>query len=342
MTFVIVILGLAILVLIHELGHFIAAKLSGMKVEEFGIGFPPRLFKKRFGETDYSVNLLPFGGFVRLYGEDGLEKGGFNDEPAGKKALVILAGVFMNLLLGWFLLSLIFATGVPSHLMVAEVAPDSPASAAGMESGDVIAGMKAGNITLFDPISSDDFTAAVKGGALEITLHVERGSEKLDLTLVPRQNPPEGQGPLGVNITEIGFPAQPFFKALGSGFVGVWETSKMVVEGLGLFFGQLVTAPRTIENVAGPVGIVFIAAQATSLGFVYLLQLLALISVNLAVLNLLPFPALDGGRFLFLIIEKIIRRPISRRFQIWVNGAGFAALIFLMIFITIKDVGKFF
>lgn len=341
MTFVIVILGLAALILIHEFGHFITAKLLGMKVEEFGIGFPPRLWKKRFGETEYSVNLLPFGGFVRLQNEDGSGKGGFGDEPARKKTPVILAGIFMNLLLGWLLLSIVFAIGAPQHLMILEVAPDSPASIAGLLAGDVVSNLKAGELNLADPISSQGFTEAVKG-ASEIILGIERGSEKMDIKLAPRLNPPKGQGPLGVNITETGFAAQPISNALVSGFTEVWETSKMVVEGLVMFFGQLFTAPRSIENVAGPVGIVFIAAQATSLGFIYLIQLLALISINLAVLNLLPFPALDGGRFLFLVIEKIIRRPISKKFQIWVNGAGFAVLIFLMIFITIKDIGRYF
>ncbi|MEK7650941.1 MAG: site-2 protease family protein [Patescibacteria group bacterium] len=341
MTFVVVILGLAALILIHEFGHFITAKLLGMKVEEFGIGFPPRLFKKRFGETDYSVNLLPFGGFVRLQNEDGSEKGGFNDEPARKKIPVILAGIFMNLLLGWLLLSVVFAVGAPQHLMILEVAPGSPASAARLLAGDVVSNLKAGDMNFADPISSQDFTGAVKG-APNIILGIERGSKKMNIEIAPRLNPPEGQGPLGVNITETGFVAQPISSAFVSGFTGVWETSKMVIEGLVMFFGQLFTAPRAIENVAGPVGIVFIAAQATSLGFIYLIQLLALISVNLAVLNLLPFPALDGGRFLFLIIEKIIRRPISKQFQIWVNGAGFAALILLMVFITVKDVVRFF
>ena len=216
-----------------------------------------------------------------------------------EKTPVILAGIFMNLLLGWLLFAVVFSVGAPQHLMILEVSPDSPASAAGLLAGDVVSNLKAGELNFADPISSQDFTRAVKG-APEITLGIERGSEKISIDVAPRLNPPEGQGPLGVNITETGFAAQSIPNALVSGFAGVWETSKMVIDGLVMFFGQLFTAPQAIENVAGPVGIVFIAAQATSLGFIYLIQLLALISVNLAVLNLLPFPALDGGTFYFL------------------------------------------
>ncbi len=351
MTFLLVIFGLAVLVLIHELGHFLAAKLLGMRVEEFGVGFPPRILKKKIGGTLYSLNLLPFGGFVRLYGEDepavaanaeSAKGRGFNNEPAGKRTLVTLAGVFMNVVLGWLLLSLVFMIGVPRHLMIAEVAPDSPALSAGLKAGDVVARVEAGNLNLADPVSADDFTRLVKSGAGNINLEIERGSEKLNFNLAPRANPPAGQGPLGVNITETGFEAQPFFQSLISGFTGTGEIAKMVFEGLGAFFAQIFTSPGAIQNVAGPVGIVVLAAQATSLGFIYFIQLLALISINLAVLNLLPFPALDGGRFLFLIIEKLRGTPVSRRVQIWVNGAGFAALILLMIFVTVKDVSRFF
>jgi regulator of sigma E protease len=186
---------------------------------------------------------------------------------------------------------------------------------------------------------SDDFTKLVKGnGAGPLTLNVERDTKELKFEISPRQNPPKGQGPLGVEITEVGLESQPFLTSLGSGLSETWVVTKMVFDGLGTFLGQLLSSPGNVQNVTGPVGIVFLAAQATNLGFVYFLQLLALISINLAVLNLLPFPALDGGRFLFILIEKLVGRSIPRQVQIWVNGAGFAILILLMVFITIKDV----
>ncbi len=340
MTFVIVILGLAILVLIHEFGHFLVAKLLGMKVEEFGVGFPPRIIGKKIGDTLYSLNALPFGGFVRLFGEDESLPGGFNEELAWKKSLVVLAGVFMNVALGWVLLSLVFMIGVPRHLMIAEVAPNSPAFSAGLAPGDVILGVKAGDFQLSDPISSDDFTKLVKSYSLPVNFEIGRGEQKLDLNISPRANPPQGQGPIGVNITEVGFEAQPVFQSLSSGFSSGWETVKMVFSGLGIFVVQLFTSPQSIQNVAGPVGIVVLAAQATSLGFIYFIQLLALISINLAVLNLLPFPALDGGRFLFLMIDKLRGKPVPRKVQAWVNSAGFIILILLMVFVTVKDIGR--
>jgi len=352
MTFVIVILGLAVLVLIHEFGHFLVAKLLGIKVEEFGVGFPPRILKKKIGNTLYSLNLLPFGGFVRLYGEDeaasdiadgrvgeGMEKG-FNGELAWKKSLVVLAGVFMNVALGWILLSLVFMIGVPRHLMIAEIAPNSPAMTAGLQPGDIISGIVAGSVKLSDPISSDDFTKLVESYSMPVNLDIERGGQKLNLNISPRANPPEGQGPIGINITDVGFGAQPFFQSLGSGFLSGWETVKMVVSGLGTFVAELFTSPQSIQNVAGPVGIVVLAAQATSMGFIYFVQLLALISINLAVLNLLPFPALDGGRFLFLLIDKFRGKPVPYKIQAWVNGAGFVILILLMVFVTVKDIGR--
>lgn len=340
MIFVIVIIGLAILVLVHEFGHFLTAKILGVKVEEFGVGFPPRVFGKKIGGTIYSVNALPFGGFVRLHGED-KPHGGFNDEPAWKKSIVVVAGVLMNLILGWVFLSIVFMTGVPKHLVVSDVAAGSPAMNAGLKTGDVVINVSSGNLGLTDPISADDFSRLVKSGQGAVNMKIERGSEKLNAALSPRANPPEGQGPLGVIITEMGFEPQPFFGSFVSGFSATWDTVKLVFLGLISFFTQLFTAPGAIENVAGPVGIVFIAVQATSLGFAYLIQLLALISINLAILNLLPFPALDGGRFLFVLLEKIVGRPISRQAQIWINGAGFAILIFLMIFVTVKDVYRF-
>jgi regulator of sigma E protease len=356
MVYLLVIVGLAVLILVHEIGHFLVAKLLKMRVDEFGVGFPPRLLKKKIGETTYSLNVVPFGGFVRLHGESDLPSGktvddkpsrdgerGFNDELAWKKSLVILSGVFMNVVLGWLLLSAILMVGMPRHLVIADVAEDSPAFSAGLKSGDVVESVSAGGTVLNDPVSPDSFTELVKANSDGfLALSVGRDGQGLEFEVKPRQNPPDGQGPLGVAITEIGFESRPFFESLASGILETWSVTKMVFEGLGIFIRQVFVSPGTVENVAGPVGIVFLAAQATDLGFIYFLQLLALISVNLAVLNLLPFPALDGGRFLFVVIEKLTKKRIPRRAEMWVNGAGFAILILLMVFVTIKDVERLF
>ncbi len=344
MSTVLIIIGLALLIFVHEAGHFVSAKLMKMKVEEFGFGFPPRLWGKKIGETLYSVNALPFGGFVRLLGEDEetKTKGGFMDQPFRRRMPVLLAGVLMNFVIGWFLFSVVFMAGAPRHLAIADVLPDSPAYTAGIKSGDIVTEAVIGSETLKDPIDVAVFVNAVRRSAApNVALTILRGKDSHVLTVTKRVNPPAGEGALGVSLAEIGIAPQPFFGSFLSGIGEAWNTVVLVVQGLVQFIGGLFMNPgATIQEVAGPVGIVFLASQAGALGFVYFLNLLALISINLAVLNLIPFPALDGGRALFLIIEKIKGSPVSKKLQIIVNGAGFAVLIALMVLVTIQDISR--
>lgn len=357
MIILIVFISLSILILVHELGHFLTAKFFGVRVDEFGIGFPPKIIGKKIGGTIYSVNLLPFGGFVKIFGEDGNEKNNnnnndnnatisnrnvnFNDISVWKRSLVLLAGVIMNVILGWVVLSIVFMVGASQHLAISGVQPDSPAALANLKDGDIILFAEHGNLKLNDPVGVNDFIALVKSvGSDKMNLQIQRGQEKLDISLNGRINPPEGQGSLGVSLTEIGFPKESFFKSLIKGAENTYITFKLVLFGFINFLSKVFVAPKVLETVTGPVGIFTLAAQAGSLGWVYLLQLMALISINLAVLNLIPFPALDGGRFLFLLIEKIKGSPISKRVQIIVNASGFALLILLMVLVTIQDVGR--
>jgi len=342
MIIILVIIGLSVLILVHEFGHFLAAKVFGVKVEEFGLGFPPRLFGKKIGGTVYSVNLLPFGGFVKIFGEDGNEEAerddkSFSHQPVWRRLAIILAGVFMNAVLGWLVLSSVFAVGAPEHLVIAEVAPGSPAAEAKLKSGDVIWEARAVEV-LGDPVESGAFVDLVENAPGEIFLKIKRGNDIFEATLAPRKNPPAGQGPIGVSLVEIGFPAEPFFKSFYRGLTATFQTLGLVAGGLWTFFSRLFVSPEVLETVAGPVGIFALSARAGYLGLVYLLQLLAFISLNLAVLNLIPFPALDGGRFLMLIFEKIKGKPISRRLQMAVNAVGFVFLIGLMLVITWRDV----
>ncbi len=345
MSTVLVIVGLVLLIFVHEGGHFVTAKLMKMKVEEFGFGFPPRIFGKKMGETLYSVNAIPFGGFVRLLGEDDEVKveGGFMDQPFRKRIPVLLAGVAMNFIIGWLLLSFVFMVGAPQHLAIADVSSGSPAYVAGMKSGDIVTEAVMGDVTMKDPIDVDAFVNAVKNSTVSnVTLTLLRGTESHTVTLVKRTDPPAGQGALGVSLAQMGIAPQPFFGSFLAGIEEAWNALVLVVQWLIQFVGGLISNPgATMQEVAGPVGIVFLASQADSLGFVYFLQLLALISINLAVLNLIPFPALDGGRALFLLFEKIKGSPISKRIQIIVNGAGFAVLIVLMVLVTIQDISHF-
>ena len=172
----------------------------------------------------------------------------------------------------------------------------------------------------------------------EVFLKLKRGKDVFETTLAPRREPPAGQGPIGVSLVEIGIPSEPILKSFYRGLTATFRTLVLVAVGLWTFFSRLFVSPEVLETVAGPVGIFALSAQAGYLGLVYLFQLLAFISLNLAVLNLIPFPALDGGRFLLLIIEKIKGKPISRRFQVVVNAAGFVFLIVLMLIVTWRDV----
>ncbi|MFA6407158.1 MAG: M50 family metallopeptidase [Candidatus Paceibacterota bacterium] len=346
-----VVIGLIILVIAHEFGHFIASKAFGVKVEEFGVGYPPKLFGKKFGETLYSVNLLPLGGFVRIHGEEEHAEEGaepidpqrsFVHQAIWKRSFILIAGVVMNLIAGWLIFSGVFMTGSPEHLILGEIDAKSPAAIAGLMRGDVITFAKLGELELKDPVQIKEFIGAVKRVAgTEVTIEVMREGKTIETKLTPRITPPEGEGALGVELIEMGFVAKPFFAALGAGFVAMASVLWLTILGFANLFVSLFVAPSTaLQSVAGPVGIFTLAAQTGEMGFVYLAQLIGFISVNLAVLNLIPFPALDGGRVLFLCIEKIKGSPISSRTQRIINGVGFLALLALMVLVTVHDVGK--
>jgi|SRR3989344_3388567 len=346
MVIVLVIISLSILILAHELGHFLAAKFFKVRVDEFGLGFPPKVIGKKIGETTYSVNALPFGGFVKIHGEDGMPSETTNPRSLDaqsllRKSIIVLAGVFMNIVFGWIVLSGVFMIGAPEHLIIADVAPESPAFGAGLTSGDVILKVTSGGVSLSDPIISNTFIELVKGaGGRVIALDVRRGKEKVSVSVSGRENPPAGQGSLGISLVEIGFTRMSFFAAVAKGFTATGEMLFLVAKSFGELFTRAFYDISVFKTISGPVGIVAIAASTSSLGLVYLMQLMALISLNLAVLNLIPFPALDGGRFIFLLIEKLKGSPISRKFQIAVNGIGFALLLALMVVVTVQDIGR--
>ncbi|MDI6820675.1 MAG: M50 family metallopeptidase [Patescibacteria group bacterium] len=353
MIIIAVIISLSILIFIHELGHFLMAKLFRVKVEEFGIGFPPRVWSREIGGTRYSINLLPFGGFVKIFDESGSvlekngekekEEGSFANQPVWKRSAIILAGVAMNIFLGWIVLCGIFIVGAPEHLMVSGVAPESPAEVSGIKNGDVIMVARLGDRILNDPIKSDDFVSFVKEfQGQEIYLSLKRGGDLINAQIKGRVNPPAGQGSLGVNLSEIGFPSNSFLSGVINGSKATVNTLKLVAISFVQFFSKVFITPKIVESVSGPVGIMTIAVQAGSLGLIYLLQFMALISLNLVILNLLPFPALDGGRFIMLVLEKIKGTPISQKIQIGVNAFGFVLLVLLMIVVTAKDVAKLF
>jgi regulator of sigma E protease len=324
-----VIVGISILILVHEWGHFIAARFFNLLVEEFGIGFPPRLFSKKKGETLYSINAVPLGGFVKIYGESTIQgrsvtdpKRSFVHQPAWKRAIIVSAGVAMNFIFGWIVISAILFMGSPSLILVDLVASDSPASVAGLQQGDQITGFT----------NADEFVkhiASHKGQ--EISLNIKRGKEELVTSLTPRTNPPKGEGAVGVALRDAGVPKHGFVESIGKGFL----SSVTIVGAVFVGLYQAIFAP---QNILGPVGIFDVAVSTGDLGLIYLFQFLALISLNLVVLNILPIPALDGGRLLFIAIEKIRGKKFNLKTEIIANAVGFSFLIILIILITLKDV----
>lgn len=342
--------ALAVLILSHEFGHFIFAKLAKMKVEEFGFGFPPRLLKKKKGDTVYSLNLIPFGGFVKIAGEDTIDKstGDFSSKPKYWRAIVLAAGVFFNLVLAWILLSVALFIGAPApvddsepggYVAILEVAESSPAEAAGLKAGDVFENFsyEFDFIEVKTAADAQSFINSHKGK--EITINFLREGENLSLKAIPLVNPPEGRGALGIALSKIGKVSVPFHKAF-------WEGAKGTVFMTGLMFKGFISLFReggaSFLEVRGPIGIVNLVGSAASFGFAYVIQFIAFLSINLAILNFLPFPALDGGRLLFLGIEAIKGSPLNSKFTIIANTAGFAILILLMLAVTYQDIARLF
>lgn len=350
----VVILGL--LIFVHELGHFLMAKRAGMKVLEFGFGFPPRIFGVRRGGTLYSVNWIPLGGFVKILGEDGgetVDPGSFSNRGFGPRLRVLLAGVLMNFLLGWFLLFLGFAViGAPTeiqermnlqgghaaeqHMTIVAVQSDSPAEHAGFRPGDIIVSV---NGQRFDNIEA--MIAYTKSQAgFKVVYELKRGKETLKRDVVPRVNPPEGSGPVGFVPAQIALVRYPIFRALNLSLSSFLDKTWAILLAFGGLLKTLFVSGRLVEGLSGPVGIAVMTRDFTRLGLVYLVQFAAILSINLGIINAFPFPALDGGRVLFLIIEKI-RGVKSIKWEQIANAVGFLLLILLMVAITFRDINRF-
>ncbi len=353
-TAIIFIIVLGVLVFVHEFGHFIFAKRAGMKVEEFGLGFPPRLWGKKKGETMYSINLIPFGGFVKILGEEGEQRDNprsFSSKPVGPRLLVIVAGVTMNFFLAVALLMVTNFFGLRIGLVddktasiarnkqvqIIEVAKDSPADKAGMMLLDQVVGFKLNGSFKAVANTEDVQTFVHENVGKTLTVVIQRNKQTLDKEIVPRINPPAGQGALGVSLALTGVVSYPWYEAVWRGVYDAVVLTMNTIMGYYLLFkGKL------IADVSGPIGIATLTGQAARMGINYLMQFTAMISINLAVLNIIPFPALDGGRALLIIIEKLKGSPLNKKVEQAVNTAGFALLIALMVYVTAKDILRFF
>ena len=335
-------MGLALLVLGHEAGHFFAAKSFKMKVEEFGFGFPPRILFKKSKETIYSLNLLPLGGFVRIAGENErlLDDTGalesyppeerkklfFNQAP-WRRSVVILAGITTNIFLGWVFFSGVLWIGSSNNLIVAGVQDGSPAEQAGVLSGDQILNFKT---------DAEFIRFGKENGGQAVKIQINREGEVKNIEVTPRVNPGPGQGATGIILA--GITPRPIGTALKDGAIMTWESIAQTFAGLVLIFNSLIQYGRLPEGIMGPVGIFSVAQESARVSIIFFVHLLALISVNLAVLNLLPIPALDGGRFLLILIEKIKGSPVSRKIEIGINTTGLVLLLLLMLAVTVRDV----
>ncbi len=356
LTIVIFLAILGILVLTHEWGHFIVARRAGLIVEEFGFGFPPRLFSFKKGETLYSINLLPLGGFVKILGEDGSgidNPKSFASKSISVRSLITAAGVAMNFILGAVLLIIGFYIGLPQaidkenetlakniQIQIVSVAFNSPANAAGINFGDAVKYLKIGDkIININEITILQNTVNEYLGK-NIILGIERAGTPLEFKIMPRKDPPQGEGALGIALVKTGVVSYSWYQSvwlgIKSSFIVTWE----IIKGFAGMLKNLIARGEVPSEISGPVGIAILTKQAASLGFTYLLNLIALISFNLAVLNLIPFPALDGGRLLFFGIEKIKGSKISPKIENAIHSVGIALLLALVVLITYRDILK--
>jgi regulator of sigma E protease len=359
MSIILFLAVLFVLVLVHEWGHFIAAKKTGMRVDEFGIGFPPKAFGIKKGETEYTLNFFPIGGFVRIFGEnpDDVDensvdsKRAFHARPKWAQSIVLVAGVTMNVLFAWLLFSITFMSGVPtavdeadasptSALYVLNVMADAPADGV-LPVGAEVRSVSNAERLLTNPTPSSFSEFVNESANSEITIkYIEGETEKTaSVTPVKGLSSEDSERYLvGVSLSLVDVVSQPVHIAAYEGLKATGRGLVAITVGLASLIGDAVLGQADFTNVAGPVGIVGMVGDAAAFGLTSLLTFTAIISLNLAVINLLPFPALDGGRLLFVIIEAVSGRNIPHVWAGRLNLVGFVLLMVLMLLVTYNDI----
>lgn len=368
LTLIIAFFSLIVLMIIHEFGHFIIAKKFGVRVDEFGIGYPPRIFGKKFGETIYSINWIPLGAFVKIYGEEG----GVDDYRSfiglkiWKRVLIIIGGVAAFWIASIIIFSVLFLIGAElpvgdqdvqglsnPKVKIIMISQNSPAESAGLRIGDAIS-----EVYSLSPDSSkqplpikvnvikdfQDFTKQNLGKPIQVVIY--RNNERIETTLTPRANAPANEGAVGIAIERMATLVQKtsWYMAPIEGAKYTWNTTVGACKGVYIMLSNLFTAkglPKGAEF-AGPLGITVFLANAASYGVGFFLYFIGSISVFIAIFNLFPIPALDGGKLIFLIIEKIKGKPVSAIIEQKITLVFFIILISLSLFITIKfDIPRF-
>ncbi|MBI1869386.1 site-2 protease family protein [Candidatus Gottesmanbacteria bacterium] len=356
---------LSILVLVHELGHFLTARLFGIRVDEFGFGLPPRIWGKKIGETVYSINALPIGGFVKLFGEEGeaenpkseirnpkVREHAFYARPWWQRSLVLIAGVSMNFLLAVVVLSILLAIGTVvsgSRIHIGNIAANSPAEQANLQKNDVIVALNAETISKSEQLV--DLSRKHLGE--EVTLTISRGMDFskpvrdtcqscniFSLKLTPRKDAPAGEGPLGITISDFEERKYAWYEAPFYGFREALVRSRDLVVGLAQLFAKLIAFEDVRREVAGPIGIFQVTGEVMKYGGSALLTLLTHLSLTLAFINILPFPALDGGRLLFVAIEAVTGKRVHAHHERALHQIGMIVLLFLILMITINDIAR--
>jgi regulator of sigma E protease len=364
-TLLIFLVTFTLIIAVHEFGHYVTARLLGMKVLEFAFGFPPRLFAWRHAGIDYSLNAIPFGGFVRILGQDDFairqqgegEPGSFTTKPWWAQAIVLVAGVAMNFVLALVVLTAAFLLGTTAptgEVRIMEVKPGSPAEVAGVRDGDLVREIDGTVFRSSTAIVSYTYRQAglTRAGlpmepprtAIPITLVLERGGQPIPpITVTPRQKLPQGEGPMGLVLEDVTAPvAVAPTDAVGS----AWALTVDVVQQIAALPGQLLGADDSLPGgppqIGGPIEIFRVTDQVAEFGVTALMRLVGVLSINLGVLNIIPFPALDGGRLLFVLIGGIFQKRLSPQVEAMIHAVGFVLLLGLLVLVSIADIRRVF
>ena len=330
LTFIAAIFVFLMVILFHEFGHFAVAKMVGIRVNEFSIGMGPKLYQKKKGETDYTLRLLPIGGYVKMEGEDEASNDprSFNKVPATSRIAVVAAGAIMNFVLAILVLTIVsYGAGMPTNV-IQETITESPAQQAGIKSGDAIISINDENISSWNKIVKS-INASNPNEEMKIT--VLRDGEKIDFEVKPVVE--ENKTIIGIVPSSI--------QSISSAIRGGFEKTGMFLKLMFQFVGMIFKGQVSTKDLSGPVGVIHEVGQAAKYGFLNLLYIMGFISVNLGFFNLLPIPALDGSRIMFLLIEIVRGKPVDAEKEGFFHFVGFVLLILLMIVVTYRDIIKF-
>jgi regulator of sigma E protease len=344
------------LVIVHELGHFLAAKALKVRVDEFAFGFPPKLFSKKFGETEYVFNSLPLGGYVKIHGEDGEEGGAPDKRSLASKSwwqqlIVLLGGVTMNMLFALLILIVLalgktpvgeddalFARATDKKLIVTEVLENSPASLAGIKAGvEIVSLSRTLEAPTFNTTREAIDFIQKSDAPLRIVYKEKEGAEST-VTIAPVYGLLEGKKAIGVGLNIEGLAKLNIFEAVKKGWSDLIRFTVLIAKAYKDFFATLLSGGNVADQVAGPVGLAKVVHTAEQMGLRTVALLAAIISINLAFFNILPFPSLDGGRSVIVIGEAIVRRKMNKKLFGALNAIGFSFLILVFVLVTIKDI----